>query len=141
MFLRRRMLMAMGMEDDEVKVKKYTYIPQAADVKILEIPLDFEPGAVILYDNYPNDYYMENGSVSFENNGGLPLLINDGKYNFSLIPFSDSKANLSYNGSNFSVSYDSGILNIDIRNTYKKFYTGHTYTIVVIEKMESEQLE
>ena len=137
--MRRRLLMAMGMEEDEVKVKKYTYTPNASVTK-LNIPLDFEPDTVILYDNYPNDFYTENGSVNYESNTDLPLLLKDEKYNYIVIPYSDTSSSLSYDGTKFNVSHDSGILNIDITNTYKKLISGHTYTIILIGKIESEIL-
>lgn len=132
----RSRMMVLGQEDKDVKVKKYTYTPNK-DIQVLNIPLDFEPETIILYDRYPNDYYLENGSHNFGANLALPIVVKDGDYNFSMSPYSTTAVNISY-ADKCTVTYDGELLTIDVSNTNKYLKGNHTYTFIVLGKVETE---
>lgn len=131
--------MAFGMESEKVNTKKYTFVGTGQNK--ISFPIEFVPHTVIFYDHYPNDYYLENGSINFETNSYAPIYIYDfgSDYAFKFSPYSTNSGNAGYDARN-CVSYEDGILTLNPGSFYKSFGT-HKYTIIVIGEIEEEILE
>lgn len=120
-----------------VQIKRYSFVGNGE--RQIQIPVDFEPKTVLMYDHYPYDYLVANGSISYEDNGGYPLYISDGDFAFGSVPYSTSAANSSYRVDDKITTYENGIITI---NPYKswKLFQSHQYTIIIIGEVSEEVL-
>lgn len=135
--MRRRTLQSKS-EGNGAQIKRYNFTGNSE--RAIQIPLDFEPKTVLMYDHYPYEYLVANGSISYENNGGYPLHISDGNFAFDSVPYDASKTNYSYRVDNEVTTYENGIFTISPYAVWKAFQKGHRYTIIIIGEVTEEEL-